>query len=179
MDLKTCRLITRVLYAACFILILLSLTQEREPIRMGILGVALALAIMITVFRYKFWRCPKCGKMLPKSGKTIGYYVDHQFPCDRRLFPIRTVRRDVSHAFPGMVLFLPYHDTKKELELLLSQLPVLLFSGPFFYSPLILCTVHFHPDFHAGLQVHFHAGNRMGKMQLSRTKLLMGQAQLG
>ena len=28
MDLKTCRLITRVLYAACFILILLSLTQE-------------------------------------------------------------------------------------------------------------------------------------------------------
>lgn len=69
MDLKTCRLITRVLYAACFILILLSLTQEREPIRMGILGVALALAVMITVFRYKFWRCPKCGKMLPKSGK--------------------------------------------------------------------------------------------------------------
>ena len=69
MDLKTCRLITRVLYAACFILILLSLTQERDPIRMGTLGVALALAIMITVFRYKFWRCPKCGKMLPKSGK--------------------------------------------------------------------------------------------------------------
>ena len=54
----------------------------------------------------------------------------------------------------------------------------------FFFRAIFLQPSHlmyrpFPSDFHAGLQVHFHAGNRMGKMQLSRTKLLMGQAQLG
>ena len=70
MDLKTCRLITRVLYVACFILILLSLTQEREPIRMGILGVALALAVMITVFRYSFGAVRNAEECSPKAEKS-------------------------------------------------------------------------------------------------------------
>ena len=30
---------------------------------------ALALALMVAMVRDKFWRCPKCGKMLPKGGK--------------------------------------------------------------------------------------------------------------
>lgn len=44
MDLKTCRWMTRLLYVGC-------------------------LALMVAMVRDKFWRCPKCGKMLPKGGK--------------------------------------------------------------------------------------------------------------
>ena len=35
----------------------------------AVIGAALALALMVAMVRDKFWRCPKCGKMLPKGGK--------------------------------------------------------------------------------------------------------------
>lgn len=69
MDLKTCRMATRLLYVACVALILIALTMEDQKLRMGLLGAALALVIILTMVRDKFWRCPQCGKMLPKSGR--------------------------------------------------------------------------------------------------------------
>lgn len=69
MDLKTCRFWTRILYVICIALILIALTIEGQMLRMGLLGAALALVIILTVLRDKFWRCPQCGGMLPKSGR--------------------------------------------------------------------------------------------------------------
>ena len=51
MDLKTCRWMTRLLYVGCLALAII------------------ALPLMVAMVRDKFWRCPKCGKMLPKGGK--------------------------------------------------------------------------------------------------------------
>lgn len=69
MDLRTCRWITRLLYVACLVLALIAISLQNQFLRMGLLGAALALALMVAVVRDKFWRCPKCGKMLPKGGK--------------------------------------------------------------------------------------------------------------
>ncbi|MFR8334112.1 MAG: hypothetical protein ACLU9S_18530 [Oscillospiraceae bacterium] len=69
MDLKTCRWMTRA--ALCG---LSGAGNHRPPLdnqilRMGLLALPLALALMVAMVRDKLWRCPKCGKMLPKGGK--------------------------------------------------------------------------------------------------------------
>lgn len=69
MDLKTCRWMTRLLYVGCLALTIIALPLDNQILRMGLLGAALALALMVAMVRDKFWRCPKCGKMLPKGGK--------------------------------------------------------------------------------------------------------------
>lgn len=50
-------------------LAIIALPLDNQILRMGLLGAALALALMVAMVRDKFWRCPKCGKMLPKGGK--------------------------------------------------------------------------------------------------------------
>ncbi len=70
MNLKTCRRIIRVLYILCFVLVLASVFVQNHILKMGLLGAGLALVAVIAVMRDKFWRCPKCGAMLPKGFKT-------------------------------------------------------------------------------------------------------------
>ncbi len=67
MDLKTCRWMTRLLYGVpgagnhCPPL-------DNQILRMGLLGAALALALMVAMVQDKFWRCPKRGKNAPQRG---------------------------------------------------------------------------------------------------------------
>lgn len=69
MDLKTCRKTTNILYLLCLALFICALMVGNRSIQMGILGGAMAMALMITILRVKFWRCPKCKHMLPKGRK--------------------------------------------------------------------------------------------------------------
>ena len=64
MDLKTCRWMTRLLYVGCLALAIIALPLDNQILRMGLLGAALALALMVAMVRDKFWRCPKCRKNL-------------------------------------------------------------------------------------------------------------------
>ena len=69
MDLKTCRWMTRLLYVGCLALAIIALPLDNQILRMGLLGAALALALMVAMVRDKFWRCPKCGKCSPKGAR--------------------------------------------------------------------------------------------------------------
>ncbi len=70
MNLKTCRRIISVLYILCFVLVMASVFVENHMFKMGLLGAGLAMVAIIVVMRDKFWRCPKCGAMLPKGLKS-------------------------------------------------------------------------------------------------------------
>lgn len=70
MDLKICRRIISVLYILCFVFVMASVFMQSHILKMGFLGAGLALVAIIVAMRDKFWRCPKCGAMLPKGLKT-------------------------------------------------------------------------------------------------------------
>ena len=77
MDLKTCRWMTRLLYVGCLALAIIALPLDNQILRMGLLGAALALALMVAMVRDKFWRCPKCGNTdqdkMNVARRTCGY----------------------------------------------------------------------------------------------------------
>lgn len=64
MKLKAYRMLMSVMY----ILMILLAVAGAWMGRYILLGVAAALLVIHTVFRYKFWRCPKCGALLAKGG---------------------------------------------------------------------------------------------------------------
>ena len=85
MDLKTCRTIIRVIYVVCIILILGALLLGGGTLFYILMGAAMALALFVGVFRMKFWRCPKCGAMLPDSGSIRCQQCHWSLPDNRRL----------------------------------------------------------------------------------------------
>ncbi|MDD7652366.1 MAG: hypothetical protein SOY32_04390 [Candidatus Faecousia sp.] len=68
MSLNACRRICGILTAVAVILVVASLLLENNMLKMGLLGAALALILVSAVLRNRFWRCPKCGRVLSKSG---------------------------------------------------------------------------------------------------------------
>ena len=68
MDLRTCKTVTRILYVACIALLMAAVAYKAGTVFYCLLGAAMAVAVVLIVFRLKFWRCPKCGAVLPKSG---------------------------------------------------------------------------------------------------------------
>ena len=67
MDLKTCRKVSGILYVICLFFAIGSFVVPNEWVQMGLLGAALAVVLIVTLLRAKFWRCPKCGHILPKG----------------------------------------------------------------------------------------------------------------
>ena len=63
MKLKTYKMILQTMYILMILLTLATaLTGE-----LLLLGLALVLVVVYAVFRYKFWRCPKCGALLARG----------------------------------------------------------------------------------------------------------------
>ncbi len=67
MDLKKCKMLLNAAYVLGLGLVVAAfLAPEGQPFWLT-LGAAAAVLLAQTVFRYKFWRCPKCGAMLGKG----------------------------------------------------------------------------------------------------------------
>ncbi len=63
MKFKTYKMIMQAMYVLMLLLtFVVVLTGE-----FLFLGLALALVVVYAVFRYKFWRCPKCGALLARG----------------------------------------------------------------------------------------------------------------
>lgn len=67
MDLKTCRWMTRLLYVGCLALAIIALPLDNQILRMGLLGAALALALMVAMVRDNFGAAPNAERCSPKG----------------------------------------------------------------------------------------------------------------
>ena len=68
MDLKTCRWMTRLLYVGCLALAIIALPLDNQILRMGLLGAALALALMVAMVRDS-GAAPSAEKCSPKGAR--------------------------------------------------------------------------------------------------------------
>lgn len=67
MDLRTCQKIMRLMYALSLAIVFFAVFTTEQTMRYVLLGCALAMGIIYSLFRFHFWRCPKCGAVLDRG----------------------------------------------------------------------------------------------------------------
>lgn len=70
MKLQTVKTVLQVLYALCLVLIAAGFVGIRFNLSTVFFAAAAVVMVILTIFRVKFWRCPKCGHMLDKGNAT-------------------------------------------------------------------------------------------------------------
>ena len=70
MKLQTVKTAMNVMYALCLALIAAAILGAKSGLAYVFIGAAAVVAVTLTLFRLKFWRCPKCGHMLSKGSGT-------------------------------------------------------------------------------------------------------------
>lgn len=67
MNLKKCQTILNITYILGFGLVIAAFFAPKGQPFWLTMGAAAAVLLGQTAFRFKFWRCPKCGAMLGKG----------------------------------------------------------------------------------------------------------------